>query len=112
MLNNQITDIISKDEIYSQTMLYYFHSPYNSMYSLNEKNQLVYVSLSSETNGVTPMTNDEDWTVVDFPNLDDNTVHTLKTIENLLTVSQQMQKQLFQTSPRKGLSDFYERQGG
>ena len=93
-------------------MLYYFHSPYNSMYSLNEKNQLVQVSLSSETDGVTPMTNDEDWTVVDFPNLDDNTVHTLKTIENLLTVSQQMQKQLFQTAPRKGLSDFYERQGG
>ena len=93
-------------------MLYYFHSPYNSMYSLNEKNQLVYVSLSSETDGVTPITNDEDWTVVDFPNLDDNTVYTLKAIENLLTVSQQMQKQLFQTQPRKGLSDFYSTTGG
>lgn len=93
-------------------MLYYFHSPYNTMYSLNEKNQLVYVSLSSEAEGVTPMTNDEEWTVVDFPNLDDNTVYTLKTIENLLTVSSQMQKQLFQTQPRKGLSDFYSNQGG
>lgn len=82
------------------------------MYSLNEKNQLVYVSLSSEAEGVTPMTNDEEWTVVDFPNLDDNTVYTLKTIENLLTVSSQMQKQLFQTQPRKGLSDFYSNQGG
>ena len=58
------------------------------------------------------MTNDEEWTVVDFPNLDDNTVYTLKTIENLLTVSSQMQKQLFQTQPRKGLSDFYSNQGG
>ena len=82
------------------------------MYSLNEKNQLVEVSLSSEAEGITPMTNDEEWTVVDFSIIDDNTVHTLKTIENLLTVSSQMQKQLFQTQPRKGLSDFYSTVGG
>ena len=82
------------------------------MYSLNEKNQLVKVSLSSEAEGVTPMTNDEEWTVVDFTIIDDNTVHTLKTIENLLTVSMQMQKSLFQTSPRKGLPDLYSTVGG
>lgn len=77
------------------------------MYSLDENLNLVSCSLANNQSGVDPLTNDDDWVLVDYANIDDNSVHTLKTIHNLLTVSNQMQKSLFTSPSKTAIKDLY-----